>query len=389
MIAVMKKPAGALFEQDVRPLVAVFRSPVFNASETFVRAQAAGLERYQPLVVGLEGKGHVPDALAGRVMLADGPLERVMVRLGRWGRLRERVAAARPVIVHAQFGTDGVLALPLARVLGVPLVTTLRGYEINRRGLIRSGRLSWMRYALGRERLKREGALFLAVCDALRQRAVAQGFPAERTLVHYNGVDLAAFPAAHEDDGETVLHVGRLVEKKGTALLLRAFARVPAGKLVIVGDGPLRASLERLARHLGVAGRVRFLGAQPPETVAEWMRRAALLAVPSLTARDGDAEGLPNVVVEAAASGLPVVGSSHAGVPEAVIDGRTGFIVAEGEAEPLAVRIADLLGDSALRRRMGAVGRALAEERFDLARQMRLLEQRYDEVTSSRAIATR
>jgi colanic acid/amylovoran biosynthesis glycosyltransferase len=374
---------------DGRPLVAVFRSPVFNASETFVRAQAAGLERYQPLVVGLEDKGHVPEPLAGRVVLAQGAVERLAVRLGLWGRLGERIAAARPALVHAQFGTDGVMALPLARTLGVPLVTTLRGYEINRRGLIGSGRLSWMRYALGRKRLMREGALFLAVCEAMRERAVAQGFPAERTWVHYNGVDLAAFPLAQEDDGETVLHVGRLVEKKGTALLLRALAQVPAGKLVIIGDGPLRASLEGLAQQIGVTPRVCFLGSQPPEAVAEWMRRATLLAAPSLTARDGDAEGLPNVVVEAAASGLPVVGSAHAGIPEAVANGRSGFIVPEGEAEPLAMRIADLLGDAALRRRMGAAGRALAEERFDLARQMRLLERRYDEVTSSRAIATR
>jgi glycosyltransferase involved in cell wall biosynthesis len=235
----------------------------------------------------------------------------------------------------------------------------------------------------------REGALFLAVSESLRRRAVAQGFPAERTHVHYNGVDLARFAAAHEDDGETVLHVGRLVEKKGTAMLLRALALVPAGRLVIIGDGPLRPALERLARELGLGRRLRFLGAQPPHAVAEWMRRAALLAAPSLTAQDGDAEGLPNVVVEAAASGLPVVGSDHEGIPEAVLDERSGFIVPEGDVETLARRLTDLLGDPALRRRMGAAGRALAEEKFDLKRQMRLLEDRYDALASTSTIETR
>jgi colanic acid/amylovoran biosynthesis glycosyltransferase len=385
----MEELNGALFERDGRPLVAFFRSPIFNASETFVRAQAAGLERYQPLVVGLEDKGHVPEALTGRVMLAEGAAERLLVRLGSWGRLGARVAAARPALLHAQFGTDGVIALPLARRLGLPLATTLRGHEIHRRGLLKSGRLSWMRYALEHRRLMREGALFLTVSAALRQRALARGFPADRTHVHYNGVDLARFAGRPEDDGETVLHVGRLVEKKGTALLIRALAELPSGKLAIIGDGPLRAGLERLTGELGLGARVRFLGAQPPETVAAWMRRSALLAAPSLTARDGDAEGLPNVVVEAAASGLPVVGSDHEGIPEAVADGLSGFIVAEGEAGPLATRIAALLGDPALRRRMGAAGRALAEERFDLARQMRRLEQHYDALTRSNAIATR
>lgn len=375
--------------RDGRPVAAVFRAPIFNASETFVRAQAAGLQRYRPLVVGLEDKGNVPEALAGRIMLADGPLQSLQVRLGSWGALGVQVETARPVLIHAHFGTDGLIALPLARKLGVPLVTSLRGHEVNRRGLLLSGRLSWMRYAVGRKRLMREGDLFLTVSAALRERALAQGFPGDRTHVHYNGVDLNRFSPARDDDGETILHVGRLVEKKGTALLVRALTTVPSGTLTIIGEGPMRASLERLALQLGIDERVRFLGAQPPEIVAQWMRRAALLAVPSLTARDGDAEGLPNVAVEAAASGLPVVGSDHAGIPEAVIDGQTGFIIAEGEVEPLATRITELLGDVDLRRRMGAAGRAQAEIRFDFARQMQLLEKRYDEVTSSRAIATR
>lgn len=377
------------FEGDPRPLVAVVRSPVFNASETFVAAQAAGLVRYQPLVVGLEDKGHVPDALAGRVLLAQGAAERVAVRLGRWGTLGRRVAAHRPVLVHAHFGPDGVMAMPLAKRLGVPLVTTLRGYEITRRGLLGSGRPSWMRYALGRAALIREGALFLAVSDALRARAVAQGFPAERTLTHYNGVDLARFAGKSGDDGEIVLHVGRLVEKKGTALLLRALAKAGRGTLVVIGDGPLRGKLERLAGELGLGQRLRFLGSQPPVIVAEWMRRAALLAAPSLTARDGDAEGLPNVVVEAAASGLAVVASDHEGIPEAVRDGVTGYLVPEGEVEPLTARIADLLGSPERRRAMGAAGRALAQERFDLDRQMRALEAIYDGLTSTKTIETR
>lgn len=377
------------FESDRRPVVAVVRSPVFNASETFVAAQAAGLVRYQPLVAGLEDKGHVPAALAGRVMLARNAAERLAVRLGRWGRLGERVAAHRPVLAHAHFGPDGVMALPLAKRLGVPLVTTLRGYEVNRRGLLGSGRLSWMLYALGRDRLMREGTLFLAVSDALRRRAVAQGYPAERTRTHYNGVDLARFAAARDDDGETILHVGRLVEKKGTAPLLRAFAKVGRGTLVVIGDGPLRASLEGLAGALGLGERARFLGALPPVEVAEWMRRAAILAAPSLTARDGDAEGLPNVVVEAAASGLAVVASDHQGIPEAVADGVSGWLVPEGAVEPLAGRLGELLGSADLRRAMGAAGRALAAERFDAARQMRRLEEIYDALTSTRAIETR
>ncbi|MGQ0589537.1 MAG: glycosyltransferase, partial [Sphingosinicella sp.] len=282
-------------------------------------------------------------------------------------------------LVHAHFGPDGLLALPLARALGVPLVTTLHGYDVGRapRDMLLSGRLSWQRYALLRRRLMREGALFIAVSDALRERALAQGFPAERTVTHRIGVDLARFRPGGAAEPGLVLHVGRLVEKKGTALLLEAFAKARAARrdasLVIIGDGPLLPALKRRAGE-----GARFLGAQPPEAVAQWMRRAWLLAAPSLTARDGDSEGLPTVAVEAAASGLPVVGSDHSGMPEAVRDGATGFIVPEGEAEPLASAITNLLGDAELRAWMSAAARALAEKEFDLVRQTQLLEDLYD-----------
>lgn len=373
---------------DNRPVVATFRSPVFNLSETFVQAQAAGLERYQPLVVGLEGKGNILPALKPRTLLARGGGERMAIKLfGRYGGLADRVRPWSPVLVHAHFGPDGLIALPLAHALGVPLVTTLRGYDVNRTSvsMALSGRVSWMRYALFKRRLMTRGALFLAVSEALRRKAIGQGYPAERTFTHYNGVDLALF---HPRNGDArpglILHVGRLVEKKGTMLLLDAFAKVrevrPDAALAVIGEGPLLGRLRRRSVQLGIEGAVRFLGAQPREAVADWMRRAWLLSAPSITARNGDSEGLPNVVVEAAASGLPVVASDHAGAPEAVVDGKSGFIVPEGNGDLLARRIAEVLQSPELRGGMAQRSRVLAEERFDFGRQMRRLERHYDRV---------
>lgn len=368
------------FRSDPRPVVIVFRAPVFNASETFVRAQATRLVRYQPLVVGREWKGHVPAELADRVLIRPAA---------------PRLRAYRPALVHAHFATDGLAALPLADALSVPLVTSLRGYDVNRSraALLLSGRPSWMRYALIRRRLQQGGQLFLAVSDALRRRAIAQGFPAERTFTHYNGVDLGRFRRGDGGDGATILHVGRLVPKKGTEILLRAFALVratnPDAMLAIVGDGPLRVRLERLVEELGLGSSVALLGALEPDEVVRRMQAATVLAAPSLTARDGDAEGLPNVVVEAMASGLPVVATDHGGIGEAVAEGESGFLVAEGAHEPLAERLAALLGDAALRARMGAAGRKIAEERFDATRQMEVLEAHYDALARTSAIATR
>lgn len=355
----------------VLPLVAIYRAPLFNASETFLQAQAASLRSYRPLIVGRVDKGGTIPALQGRTLIAR-----------RRAELIERLRAHAPALVHAHFGTDGVAALPIARALGVPLVTTLHGHEIGRGRLrmLLSGRLSWQRYALLRRRLACRGSLFLAVSDAIRRAAVAQGFPEERTVTHHVGADLRCFAPAQAAEPGLILHVGRLVAKKGTADLIEAVRRLPGTRLAILGDGPLRAQLERRAAGL----RVEFLGERPPEEVARWMRRAWLLAAPSVTAKDGDREGLPTVVVEAAASGLPVVGTRHSGITEALIDGRSGFLVGEGDVAALADRLGRLCGSPELRAKMAVEARALAEERFDLDRQARILEGHYDRLVSAR-----
>jgi glycosyltransferase involved in cell wall biosynthesis len=363
---------------DERPVVAIYRSPLFNASESFVQAHAAGLTRYQPLLVGLEDKGNARPELHDRLVTAASAGEATAFRLLGTAGLAERLRPAAPRLVHAHFATDGLLALPLARALGVPLVTTFHGYDIGRSRLamLASGRLSWMRYALRRRRLIERGDLFLAVSDAVRTGALAQGYPADRTRTHYLGVDLSRFAGGAMPEPGLVLHVGRLVEKKGTAVLIAAMARLPEARLIVIGDGPLRGALERQATALG--GRVRFLGALPSDEVAGWMSRAWLLAAPSVTARDGDAEGLPTVIAEAAAAALPTVGTRHAGIPEAVVDGETGFLAAERDVEGLAARIAELLGSRLLRDRMGEAARRLAAARFDGARQSAQLEEIYD-----------
>ena len=379
-----------------RLAIALFRAPVFNPSETFIQAQAIALTRYRALIVGLESKGHVAPELAGRLFLPRSTGERLAFAwLGRVQAMAERLAPRDPALVHAHFGTDGVAALPLARALGVPLVTTLHGFDVSRsrRRLILSGRAAWMRYALAWRRLMAEGALFLAVSDAVRSLALARGFPAERTVTHRIGVDLGRFRPGGEPEPDLVLHVGRLVEKKGSAGLIEAFPRLlghrPEARLVILGDGPLRAELEQQVRRLGLDRAITFLGARPPGEVVDWMRRAWVLAAPSVTARDGDREGLPTVIVEAAASGLPAVVSDHGGNAEAVIDGRTGFVTPERDAAALADRLADVLGSPDLRRAMSLEARRLAERDFDLARQTALLEDHYDRLLALRAAGGR
>jgi len=165
-----------------------------------------------------------------------------------------------------------------------------------------------------------------------------------------------------------VLFVGRLVEVKGCEYLIRAMALVQEvhrdAKLVVIGDGPLRASLESLARA-ELRG-CRFLGAQPPEVVRAWMNRARVLSVPGVTAASGATEGLGQVCLEAQAMGLPVAGFASGGVPEAVEHGVTGLLGPERDHCRLAAGIGHVLSDTAVWERLSAAGPARMRVRFDL-----------------------
>ena len=368
--------------------VIVFRHNLFRISETFISQQAQQLQRYRPLYMGRLRYGSAPlgaDSLALEDLRMHWPLV-FWQMLSRTPRpFRRLLGARRPALIQAHFGVEGVYALPLARQLSIPLITTFHGFDatLSTSALLRSP--AWANYPLFRGRLAKQGALFLCASAFIRDRVLAMGFPASRTQVHHIGVDCQAIlPREPGEETPTILHVARLVEVKGTEYLIRGFAELAAQtadlRLDIVGDGPLKTSLEALCRKLGVATHVRFLGALPHEQVLAAMRRAAMLVLPSVRTSSGREEGLGMVLLEAGATGLPTIGSRVGGIPEGVMDGETGFLVPERDAGALAARMRLLLADPALRRRMGAAARLHVERHFDLRHQTKLLEDWYDSV---------
>ncbi|SRR5579875_134997 len=372
--------------------VAIFRHNLFRVSEPFIALQAQRLERYRPLYLGRWRFGPPPDGSTCRTLqdLGGWALPSILWQMTtRNPRPYERLLKGhRPALIHAHFGIEGVHALPLAKRLRVPLITTFHGFDATLAGYALLSSPAWAHYPLRRRELAREGSLFLCASSFIRDRLLAQGFPERRTHTHYIGVDCAAIrPRRPFEEQRVIVHVARLVEVKGTRYLLRAFARVAqvdsAVELAIIGDGPLRGSLERLASALGLSGRVRFLGALPHAGVLAWLRRAAMLVLPGIRTATGRVEGLGLVLLEAAATGVPAIGSRVGGMPECIIDGRTGFLVPERDEEALAARMSELLADPAMRQRMGAEGRALVEQRFDLGRQTAALEGFYDAILAS------
>lgn len=377
-----------MYRNMTKPIV-VFSGRLLPPSETFIRTQGEGLQQFTSYYVGSRLVKGIPLPTERTLVVNQGGYlgaaeEVVFKLLGCAPRLYQKLQQLNPLLIHAHFGVCGTLALPLAQALKVPLIVTFHGLDATMTDdYARSNSISTRVYLRRRETLKREARLFITVSEFIKAKLIEQGFPSDKIVVHSIGVDTETFQPKPTVLREPVaLFVGRLIEKKGCEYLIKAMAMVqpemPDVELVIVGDGPLRPQLEGLAAKS--LKRYKFLGMQPPEVVRSWMNRARLLAVPSVTASTGDSEGLPSVVVEAQAMGLPVVGSIHAGIPQAVAHGKTGFLVPERDWQGLAKHILHLLKDPVLWQRFSLDGQQQMRANFDLRKQTLALESIYDAV---------
>ena len=207
------------------------------------------------------------------------------------------------------------------------------------------------------------------VVNSKYTRTLLPSWMGARAEVLYPGVDPASAIAIEDSpvEGKVVLFVGRLVERKGLETLLHAFrkvvVRVPDARLEVVGDGPAYASTRALAGELGIGDHVSMPGTLRGDALSRAYARAdVFVMVPKSEKRD--VEGFGTVYLEAGLFSKPVIGSFSGGVPEAVEDGITGFLVREGDDEELSARILELLADEAKARRMGEAGRRRAIESF-------------------------
>jgi colanic acid/amylovoran biosynthesis glycosyltransferase len=379
-LGLAKVPLGAVVEHNERSemrKVLVFKETLLPPSETFILAQMKELQRYQPMLTGLERTEPSLPLKQDTLLLTDSATGYASMRAKLYRQtgiapgFHTQAAKFEPKLVHAHFSSGGLTAVHLAKRLGVPLLVTLHGGDITVRG----------EKADGNKRLSDRAVLFICVSEFIRERALEAGFAAEKLIVHHIGIDreMFALPATQEPS-KRILFIGRLVEKKGCEYLLRAMQVLqkthPDAELTILGDGPMRPEMEALAKELKI--HCDFRGFQPATTVRDMLQQTRLVCVPSVTAANGDSEGLPTVIAEAQAMGIPVVASIHAGIPEIVIDGKTGILAAERDFNALADGMSQLLADVAMWSRFHDAALARIRDHFDLKTQTALLEDIYD-----------
>ena len=373
-----------------RPIVAEVLSSYLPLTETFIYAYLTSFTRVHPAVfaheISNQEKFPIDDLTwirlpgVARRLVDKIAFQAVGRRPFRDSAFLQVVGSRRPQLIHGHFGWTAATTLPLKRDLGLPLVTTFYGVDM-------SALPKDPHYARLYETLFDEGDLFLVEGSHMRNALHALGCPLDKIKVQHIGVDSSSIQFRERTKplrGHVqVLMCSSFREKKGIRYGVEAFANVRNRyrgdvRLVIAGDGPLRPEIERQIERLDLSDVVSMVGYVDHRRFYELAENSHLFMAPSLTASDGDTEGgAPTVLIEAQASGMPVVSTLHADIPEVVVDGVTGLLAEEGDSEGLADCLLHLLEHPDCWPAMGKAGRSRVEDSYDLARLSSQLEDTY------------
>ncbi|WP_057658911.1 glycosyltransferase family 4 protein [Pseudoxanthomonas dokdonensis] len=360
-IVSLKAPSEALVQSDAQALLPRVRHPrsllhaLSGACQALLHAPAATLSTLGQVIAG---HWRSP-AVLGK-------------SLGAWLRGLEHYPWLKrfsPQIIHAHWATyPSTAAWALGKVLDLPFSFTCHAHDIfTERQLI--------------ARKIHDAALAVTISrfnvDWLSERET--GAARDKLKVIHCGVDLDANTWQSEDRASnTILAVGRLDPIKGFATLIRALGLLKqAGQPFhcrLLGSGPLENELRQLSSSLGLDQQIEFSGAQPQAVVRQWMNEAALFVLPSEVAADGNRDGIPVALMEAMATGCPVISTRVSGIPELIDDQHDGLLVEPAQPQALADAMQRLLTDTTLRARVTRGARDRIERDFDARREARKLQ---------------
>jgi colanic acid/amylovoran biosynthesis glycosyltransferase len=281
-------------------------------------------------------------------------------------------------LLHIYFGQIAVHLLPLIRTWKKPSIVSFHGADV-------TVDMSKPAYREATRQMLGMVKLVLVRSESLRRAVIDLGCDPNKIELQRAGIPLDEFPyrdRSFPQNGEwRFVQAGRLIEKKGLPVTLRAFARFlrqyPNAILTIAGEGPLLKPLHKLARALGIDGRISFTGFVSQEQLREIYYASHFFLHPSQTGHDGNQEGIPNAMLEAMASGLPVFATQHGGIPEAIEHGVSGVLISEHDHEELARALLNAAQDHNFLSRTAHSGAEAVRRNFDLRTQAQRLEEIY------------
>ena len=300
---------------------------------------------------------------------------------GEYDQLEGVLTRRNAQLLHVYFGHTGVHLLPFVRNWSRPSLVSFHGMDI----MLRNEEPGY------NHRLRALLAtlpLVLARSESLGSRLMELGCDASKIRINRTGVPMGGFPhlvhSPPADGAWCIIQASRFIEKKGLEITLKAFAefrkKYPNSELILAGEGPLEGQLKDLARTLGVGGSVHYPGFLNQKQLAAAYRSAHLFLHPSQTTTSGDQEGVPNSMLEAMASGLPVVATLHGGIPEAVHSGYDGLLVPERDTAALANALFEIAEDSVTYETFSRNAAQSVRENFEQGRSIARLEGFYREL---------
>jgi colanic acid/amylovoran biosynthesis glycosyltransferase len=284
-------------------------------------------------------------------------------------------------VLHVYFGHIAPQFIPLMKAWPHPVVVSFHGADAGV-DMAKPKHLRCLREVF------RLADRILCRSESLAQDVRALGCAPEKVAIQRTGIPLESWPfhlrPEPVDGAWHLVQSCRFIAKKGLDATVAAFAEVlktfPKARLTLIGEGPERGNLTRQIDALGIGSQVQFTGFISEDAVRAHMNEAHVFVHPSCTSADGNREGVPNSMLEAMASGLPVVATRHGGIPEAVTEGEAGYLVAEKDAKGLAAAVLMILKDQDLRHRLSEGARRSVETGFDRSSQIRHLEACYKDL---------
>ncbi len=292
-----------------------------------------------------------------------------------------RILRRRPVdMMHIYFGHTAVHLLPFIEAWKRPCVVSFHGADV----MMRKDR----NYGESMRRMLEIVPLVMVRSESLRERVVGLGCAPAKIRLNRTGIPLEHYPYFQRDypaDGRwQIVQACRLIPKKGIRTSLKAFAafvaKYPQAQFVLAGEGPMEQTLREYVSELGLSEHVQFCGFLKQQELNELYRRSHIFTHPSQLTADQNQEGIPNSMLEAMSTGLPVLATHHGGIPEAVNDGVDGVLVEEQDHAALATEMLALVGDQQRWHRMGDAASESVHNNFEQAAQIARLESYYKEI---------
>lgn len=371
-------------------------------TETWIYGQIKNLKRYQPIVYAskTENLDIYPTENIRSLDLKPGISDLHNFFNKGWNKIFNfypyfvfMLIKDKPNLVHAHFGTSGYSFLKIKKLFGVPLITTFYGFDLS---LLPNQHPGWKRKY---RKLFREGELFLVEGNHMKKCLIELGCPGKKIIVQHLGIDLEVIKFVprilEKDEDIRILISASFREKKGIPYALEAFGKVKQShselrlKLTIIGDsgGSPIGEVEKkkildIIKAYNIKDCVNMLGYQPYPIFLKELYRHHIFLHPSIHASNGDTEGgAPVSIIEASASGMPILSTTHCDIPEVVKNRESGYLVRERDVNALTEKLDFLILNSRKWKEMGKYGREHIKKNYDIKKQVQKLEEIYDKIS--------